>query len=223
MVKVLGIIPARGGSKGIPKKNIYELNTKPLIFWTIQAAQKSKLISQTILSSEDSEIIKVAKSFNCDVPFIRPADLAKDESTSIDVIIHALECMENFDYIVILQCTSPLRSGDDIDGAISLCIDKQVSAVISVTEIRENPYLAYTINAEGQLKKLLTSAATRRQDLPVVYYPNGAVYVFRVKDLLETRSTFPADVLPYYMPRERSIDIDTYEDMALCEYYMKKD
>ena len=138
---ILAIIPARGGSKGIPRKNIKLLAGKPLIAWTIDEAKKSIYIDRLILSSEDEEIIRIAKEWGCEAPFIRPAELAEDNTPGIDVVIHAIDALkEKYDYLVLLQPTSPLRKVEDIDRCIETCIDRNVPACISVSETMNHPY-----------------------------------------------------------------------------------
>jgi CMP-N,N'-diacetyllegionaminic acid synthase len=166
---VLAIIPARGGSKGIPRKNIVSLAGKPLLAWSIEAAKKSKYIDRLILSSEDEEIINIASAWGCDIPFLRPIELARDETPMIEPILHALDTLkDDFFYIVLLQPTSPLRSFTDIDGCIELCHRNQAPACVSITETGKSPYWMYQIDEAGHLLPLLKSRTqfSRRQDVP---------------------------------------------------------
>lgn len=219
--KVLAIIPARGGSKGVPRKNIRLLNGKPLIVWTIEEAQKSKYIDSLVLSSDDEEIMKVAKEYGCAVPFKRPQELAKDETPGIDPVLHAINELPTFDYIVLLQPTSPLRTVEDIDGCIEKCISH--NAVVSIVEAEQNPYWMYTLNDEQQMQSFVPMKDTpvRRQALPKIYGLNGAVYVAKVPWLLETKSFITKETIGYIMPRERSFDIDEELDFLLCEFFLK--
>lgn len=219
--KVLAIIPARGGSKGVPRKNIRLLNGKPLIAWTIEEAQKSKYIDSLVLSSDDEEIMKVAKEYGCAVPFKRPQELAKDETPGIDPVLHAINELPRFDYIVLLQPTSPLRTVEDIDGCIEKCINH--NAVVTIVEAEQNPYWMYTLNDEQQMQSFIPMKDTpvRRQDLPKVYGLNGAVYVAKVRWLLETKSFITKETIGYVMPRERSFDIDEELDFLVCEFLLK--
>ena len=147
---VLAIIPARGGSKGVPLKNIRDVGGKPLIAWTIMEGKKSKYIDRLILSSEDERIINVAKKLGCEVPFTRPSSLAQDETPSIDVIVHAVQTIpEKYDYIVLLQPTSPLRKVTDIDNCIEQCLQKNAKACVSVTEPEKSPFWMYKIDENG--------------------------------------------------------------------------
>jgi len=220
---VLAIIPARGGSKGVPLKNIRDVGGKPLIAWTIMEGKKSKYIDRLILSSEDERIINVAKKLGCEVPFTRPSSLAQDETPSIDVIVHAVQTIpEKYDYIVLLQPTSPLRKVTDIDNCIEQCLQKNAKACVSVTEPEKSPFWMYKINENGYMIPLvnLNKRTTRRQDLPTVYALNGAVYVAQWEWLLEARSFLTSDTIPYFMPRDRSFDIDSEIDLIICDFLL---
>lgn len=213
---VLAIIPARGGSKGVPRKNIRDLAGKPLIAWTIEAARKSVYIDRVILSSDDPEIIDVAKSWGCDVPFIRPAELARDETPGIDPVIHALEKLPGYDYAVLLQPTSPLRITEDIDASIARCEESGAPACVSVTEPAHHPHWMYTLNGTGVLRPLAEERGLRRQDLPPVYALNGATYVAQVPWLVKSRTFLGVETHAYVMPPCRSIDIDTEQDLIVA-------
>lgn len=218
--KVLAIIPARGGSKGIPRKNVRELSGKPLIAWTIEEAKKSKYIDQLILSSEDPEIIEVAKKYGCDVPFIRPEYLAQDTTPGIDPVLHALNKLSDYNYVILLQPTSPLRLTEDIDGCIEKMLEIEAPACVSVTEPDKSPYWMYTIRENDRMQPLIPQKeiTVRRQDLPAVYALNGAVYVAQTDWLLETKSFLTNETTAFIMPKSRSYDIDTEEDWLLCEF-----
>lgn len=213
---VLAIIPARGGSKGVPRKNIRELGGKPLIAWTIEEAKKSKYIDRLILSSEDAEIIAVAKQWGCEVPFVRPQELAHDETPGIGPVIHAIETLkEKYDYIVLLQATSPLRSVEDIDSCLELAIKQDAMSCVSITEPDKSPYWMYKLNNEScTLEPLIKQEIkdSRRQDLPKVYALNGAVYVNKCSWLFMNKKFVTDETIGYIMPKERSIDIDTELD-----------
>lgn len=217
---VLAIIPARGGSKGIPRKNIRMLAGKPLIAWTIEEAKKSKYIDRLILSSEDDEIIKVAKEWGCEVPFVRPAELAQDDTAGIEPVLHALNTLkEKYDYVVLLQPTSPLRSVDDIDGCIETCVSSSAPSCVSVTEVNQHPYLMYKIDKTGSLEPFRDqkNEIHRRQDLPLVYILNGAVYVAESHFLCKNRSFLKPLTKAFVMTRERSLDIDNELDLRFFE------
>jgi N-acylneuraminate cytidylyltransferase len=216
---VLAIIPARGGSKGVPRKNIRELGGKPLIAWTIEEAKKSKYIDRLILSSEDPEIIDVAKSFGCEVPFVRPKELAQDETPGIDPVLHALDMLPGYDLVVLLQPTSPLRSVCDIDGCIEHCVHRAVQSAVSIVEVGETPYWMYKMNSDDTLCRLINGAKyQRRQDIPKVYSVNGAVYVAEYSWLKEKKSFVDEKTVGFVMPNERSYDIDTEFDIQLVKF-----
>lgn len=215
---ILAIIPARGGSKGVLRKNIRELAGKPLIAWTIEEAKKSKYITRLILSSEDEEIINVAKQYGCEVPFVRPMELAQDATPGIDPVLHAIQQCPGYDYVVLLQPTSPLRNVEDIDGCIQLAIEQQSDFCVSVTEPEKSPYWMYTIE-NGHLNPLINQdkVAKIRQDLPKSYALNGAVYVAKVGSLLREKSFLNKKTGAFIMPSIRSFDIDTELDIKICD------
>jgi CMP-N,N'-diacetyllegionaminic acid synthase len=223
--KVLAIIPARGGSKGVPRKNIKKLAGKPLIAWTIEEAKNSKYITKLILSSENEEIIKVAKEYGCEVPFVRPMELAKDDTPGIEPVLHALQQCPDFEYVVLLQPTSPLRTFEDIDGCISFLIENNADFCVSVTESEQSPYWMYTVE-NGKLKPLIdhnhNQVISRRQELPKCYALNGAVYVAKVDSLMREKSFLTPQTMSYVMPTDRSYDIDTLLDFKICEIIMQK-
>lgn len=216
--KILAIIPARGGSKGVPRKNIRPLLGKPLIQWSIEEAQKSQYIDRVILSSEDSEIIQIAREDGCEVPFVRPLELAQDETTGVDVIIHALETLSaKYDYVVVLQPTSPLRTTEDIDAAISQTIMQGAEFCVSVTTPEKHPYWSFLLTETHCLKSVFSDIPSRRQLLPQMVTLNGAIYVANTRAFLEQKTFLTAATLAYLMPKERSFDIDTELDFRLCE------
>jgi CMP-N,N'-diacetyllegionaminic acid synthase len=184
-MKILGIIPARGGSKGVPQKNIKNLNGKPLIWYTHQASKASKLLSRTIVSSEDKNILEVCNSLGMDVPFIRPQSLANDETPTIDVIFHALQKIENsrekYDAVCLLQVTTPFRTPQLIDDAIRQFIKKKPDSLISVKRIptEYSPMWAFKDDGNKLLSPFYNQKflATRRQDLKSAYYRDGSVYI----------------------------------------------
>lgn len=220
---ILAIIPARGGSKGIPRKNIRMLAGKPLIAWTIEEAKKSKYIDRLILSSEDEEIIKVAKEWGCEVPFVRPAELAKDDTPGIEPVLHAISMLPGYDYVVLLQPTSPLRLVDDIDGCIETCLSANAPSCVSVTEVNQHPYLMYKIDKTGYLAPFRDqkNEIHRRQDLPAVYILNGAAYVAASTWVQQSRSFLRPDTKAYVMPKGRSQDIDDSIDLQIAELILK--
>ena len=223
-LRVLGLIPARGGSKGVPRKNVRDAGGKPLIAWTIEAAKASRFLDRVVLSSDNDEIISVAMKFGCDAPFKRPADLATDEADSMSVVRHALSALpEKFDLVVLLQPTSPLRRTDDIDGAISLCIDASSASCVSICEAEKSPYWMFERMDDGALTPLIKRDAfnSRRQDVPPAYALNGAVYVGHTERILAGENFFFGKTVGYCMPKERSFDIDSEFDLKIVDMILK--
>lgn len=215
--KVLGLIPARGGSKGVPRKNVRIAAGKPLIAWTIEAARNSRYLDRVVLSSDDPEIISVAESYGCEAPFVRPATLAEDGTPAMDVILNALEQLPGYDYLALLQPTSPLRTAEDIDAAIEQCVRQGVPVVVSVTEAEQNPAWMFRLDGAARLEPVVPShmQTPRRQDLPPVYVLNGAVYVANVQWLVSNRTFLSEETRGYVMPASRSLDIDTERDLVI--------
>lgn len=210
---VVALIPARGGSKGLPGKNIRPANGRPLIAWSVDAAHAASCVDRVVLSSDDDAIMQAARDAGCDVPFRRPAELATDTATSIDVVLHALDALPAFDLVVLLQPTSPLRTGADIDAACARLVATGAPSCVSVCVVEHSPHWMYRMRDDGVLEPLLeTPPANRRQDLPPVYRLNGAIYVARTDWLRRTRSFVGAGTVAYPMSPERSIDIDTLAD-----------
>ncbi|WP_045212433.1 cytidylyltransferase domain-containing protein [Desulfonatronovibrio magnus] len=222
--KILSVIPARGGSKGVPGKNIRLLAGKPLIAWTIEEAKKSKYIDRLVLSSEDQEIISIAKSFGCDVPFVRPTDLAADETPGVDPIIHALQKLPGYDIVVMLQPTSPLRKVEDIDECLEFFIKQKAFVCVSVSEVKKTPYWMFSMDNNYHIHKLMDNKdiISRRQNLPKAYMPNGALFVAEADYLQQNRSFYTSDTLGYLMPQDRSQDIDSEMDLFCTECFMGK-
>ena len=219
--KVLAVIAARGGSKGLPRKNLHLVRGIPLIAWTIFAAQKATTIDRIILSSDDDEIIRTARLFNCEVPFIRPSFLSSDTAASSDVLIHALQTLdEAFDIVILLQPTSPLRTAADIDGSIEMILKTSAPAVISVCRRQTSPFWLLHLNSEGVISPVFPDCErhNRRQDVPEVFEPNGAIYLVRVESFVKEQTLFPKETRGWIMPPERSIDIDTLEDIEYLDF-----
>tara|TARA_B110001450_G_scaffold21907_1_gene19647 strand:+ start:9860 stop:10555 length:696 start_codon:yes stop_codon:yes gene_type:complete len=217
--KVLAVVPARGGSKGVPRKNVRSFLGKPLIAWTIEEALKSNYIDRLIVTSEDEEIREIANRSGAETPFVRPIELATDTAVGVDVLCHAVESIdENYDYVVLLQPTSPLRESTDIDAAIECCISRAAKSVVSLSEATKSPYWMYQMKEGGELTPFVENAASNRQELPQSYALNGAVYVLEVARLLAKRKILDEQTLGYVMPVERSYDIDTETDFLICEF-----
>lgn len=225
-IRTIGVITARGGSKGIPRKNVKPLAGKPLIAWTIEAAQKSRLLDRLIVSTDDPEIMGVAMAFGAEVPFRRPAELARDESTHLDTVLHSLDWLREHgdvpDYFLTLQPTSPLRIAEDIDAAIDLARASHLPAVISVCESRQHPLWAKQIHADGTMSPYVShKGGLRRQLLLPAFAPNGAIYLNRCDSLIAERQMAPAGTRAYVMPMLRSVDIDTPDDWYLAELLLR--
>jgi CMP-N,N'-diacetyllegionaminic acid synthase len=216
--RVLAVIPARGGSKGVPGKNIRPAGGKPLIAWTIEAAQASRTIDRLVLSSDNAEIIRTAVELGCEAPFVRSAELSEDRAPVIEVVLDALRRCPGFEWMVLLQPTSPLRLAADIDGAVERCVALKAPSCVSVAEARETPYWMYTLDEGARLKPLVEDASHLcRQELPPAYLLNGAVYVARTDWITAGRAFISRETVAYEMPVERSLDIDTETDFALFE------
>jgi CMP-N,N'-diacetyllegionaminic acid synthase len=227
---ILGIIPARGGSKGIPRKNISLMNGKPLIEYTIRAAKKSKFISEVVISTEDPEIANLCSDLGCTVPFLRPAELATDSTRSLPVIQHALKEIEiinnvHYEIIVMLQPTTPLRTHDDIDQGILLLLETNADSVVSVVDVGGyHPFRMKRIMGKNQLINYIDQGfedMRPRQELPPVYIRSGALYITRRHVLLDKNSFIGDDCRAYIMNPERAINIDTPLDLKFAEYLLK--
>lgn len=213
---VLALIAARGGSKGVPGKNILPICGKPLIQWTIDAALASRYIDRLILSSDDDDIIAVAEAGGCEIPFRRDASLAGDTSSSIDVVFDALVRVPGYNIVVLLQPTSPLRIANDIDGSIERLELSGAPACVTVRAAEEHPYWTFFSDGQGCLVHYVkppVGMPMRRQDLPEAWCLNGAVYAARTEWFLKNRSFVSPHTVIYPMPTERSLDIDTPADI----------
>lgn len=222
--KILAIIPARGGSKRLPQKNILDLCGKPLIAWTIEASLKSKFITKTIVTSDDEEILRISKEFGAET-IKRPKELASDTSTTFDTIKHVIQNIKNYDYIVLLQPTSPLRTSNHIDESINLLEVKNADAIISVCQMEHNPLWSNTLNKDQNMKNFLKDEVInkRSQDLETYYRLNGAIYICDTKKLLENNSFFlNENIYAYLMDKNKSIDIDEDIDFITAEVLIRK-
>lgn len=224
-LRVLALITARGGSKGLPGKNIRPAGGKPLLAWTVEAARGSRYCDRVVISTDDEAIAEAALAHGCEVPFMRPAQLATDTSSSMDVVMHALQALPGFDLLLLLQPTSPLRTSADIDAACELLLAQQAPACVSVTPARESPYWMYSVGPDQALKPVveLPAGITRRQDLPLAYSLNGGVYLARTTWLQESRSFVTPQTVALVMPANRSLDIDTLEDFEAFTRAMNKE
>lgn len=224
---VLCIIPVRGGSKGLPGKNSMELCGKPLIAYSIEHAKQSKYIDRVIVSTESRLLADISEKYGAEVPFIRPEELAEDDSNIMDVLLHAIDWMETresyfFDIIILLHATSPLRTVKDIDNCIKLLIDKNADNVLSVTESHRNPYFNMVeVNDFGQVALVKNGNFANRQSAPKVFDMNASIYVWWKDIFKKEKTTFSPKSLIYIMPKERSIDIDDAIDFKIAEILLK--
>lgn len=220
--KVLALIPARGGSKGIKKKNIVDVAGKPLISYSIVAAKGSKYIDAIVVTTDSEEIAEVSKKYGANVPFLRPVEFAGDCSTTLDAVLHALKMLEdqNFEVLVLLQPTSPLRTTEDIDNALQLFFERECKSLASVSEVNDPPILMRYVNEYGEMKKMLNLNSTvRRQDMPITYRINGSIYINLISEISKETS-FNDNSIAYIMEKEHSVDIDEYVDLAVAAYYL---
>jgi len=222
---VLGIIPARGGSKGLPGKNIREMAGKPLIYWTIERALSSTYFDNVIVNTDDGEIAEIAEKYGAEVPFLRPKELADDRTPIIDVINHTVEYYRGlnmyFDFIALLEPTSPLRKPDDIDRAITQLIDREDEAdsIVSVGEVHlEHPSIMKKISA-GQLTPYERDAGivTRRQELDTVFFPYGVIYLTKTEELIAHGTFYLERTIPFFIERWQSYEIDDIYDFVCIE------
>ncbi|MDQ0415657.1 acylneuraminate cytidylyltransferase family protein [Mesobacillus stamsii] len=221
----IGIVPARAGSKGIPNKNIININGKPLIQYTIEEAKTSMYLDEILVSTDSHKIAEISKKCGANVPFLRPVELADDTAKTIDVIIHALEelnCLgKSYDYIVLLQPTQPLRKGWHIDDAIKKIIDDKHDDLVSVSEVSEHPILFRTIDQTGRLHNLLNVESTvRRQEFTKYYKVNGAIYINNIRKL-SSNTSLNDNTLAYIMDKEYDLDIDEPNDIELLKINTK--
>ena len=218
---------ARGGSKSIPHKNLAPLAGKPLIAWTIEAATQCRTPLRVVISTDDEEIARVATRYGVKQPFVRPAKLAQDDTPTMPVVMHALERLKAEggyapDRVLLLQPTSPLRTADDIDGAVALAEEHDANSVVSVSPSSQHPRLMRKVTPQGLLEDFDTGGSTqRRQDLEPAYALNGAIYLTKRSWLAEHESFYADQTYAWVMPPERSIDIDEPWDLHLCELILR--
>ena len=219
----LAIIPARGGSKRLPHKNVLDLNGKPLIAYSIEAGLNSSYIDKVVVTSDDDEILTISKKYGA-VTINRPNELASDIATTFDAIKHAVDNCEKYDYIVLLQPTSPLRNEKHIDEAVELLESKKSNAVVSVCKMDHNPMWSNVLDHSLSMKGFLGDEILnkRGQDLDKYYRLNGAIYICETDKLLKEESFFLKDnIFAYKMNRESSIDIDEEIDFKMAKVFLK--
>ncbi|MDD5006802.1 MAG: acylneuraminate cytidylyltransferase family protein [Syntrophorhabdaceae bacterium] len=224
--RILAVITARGGSKGLPRKNIKPLLGKPLIAWTIEKALASNYLDRIIVSTDDKEIAEIAKNSGAEVPFLRPNELAGDHANSVDVAIHAINFMkdrgEQFDYIALLEPTSPLRKDGDIDRAIETLVDAGDSAdsLVSLGKITlEHPWVAKKIEKHGYMVSFVENAenVVRRQELKDAFFPYGVIYLSSIHSLFHERTFYPKRTIPLFIERWQCYEIDDIYDFIAVE------
>ncbi|NJY63637.1 acylneuraminate cytidylyltransferase family protein [Salinimicrobium sp. CDJ15-81-2] len=227
-MKILGLIPARGGSKGIPGKNIKPLQGKPLLQYTFESARDSKKLSKLILSSDDPEIIAVAERIGLEVPFTRPAALAADDTSSLEVVQHALNFFaqkgENFDAVCLLQPTTPFRRPGLIDEAIGKFISGNFDSLISVRKVPPefSPHWVFEeVNGRLKIATGETEIITRRQELPKAYHRDGAIYLTKTEVLLEQNSLYGRNIGFIDTTGDPYVNIDTQEDWEEAEFLVE--
>ena len=219
----IAIIPARGGSKGIYRKNIKLFYSKPLIYWSIKTAQESKYIDRVIVSTDDEEIADISRSYYAEVPFMRPAELARDNSLGIETVLHALDNLSNIDKVLLLQPTSPLRRTFHINEIFELKSEEKAFSAVSISVAKKNIDLYYSLNSDrrilpfSKVPKLLP-----RQAYLNSYTLNGALYLSDCYSLLHEKSFISSNTVGYIMSDEYSVDIDTQLDWEFAEFLMHK-
>ena len=223
---MLAIIPARGGSKGVPGKNIRHLAGIPLIHWTIKAALASTKITRVIISTDDKNIADICKLYNVEIPFLRPSELAQDDSLAIDNYIYTVERLnkeynaEISEFCVLLP-TVPFRNSEDIDCAIELFWKKEADSVISCTNLQHPAEWIFSVSDDMKIEQNLESTKKKlinRQSIKPQYIPNGAIYIFKYELLKEKYNYYSNNSYAYVMPKERSVDIDTEFDFKFAEF-----
>ena len=223
MKNVLAVIPARGGSKGLKNKNIKIIACKPLISWTIDAALKSKYIDKVIVSTDSKEIEKISKEYGASVPFLRPKELAKDDTSSIDVMLHAIEHFPEYKIVIMLQPTSPLRDCSHIDQAFDFFFKSNMDSCVSVTKDKKTPFWSFSMVNENNLVSLFPDKEmpSRRQEIISTYHLNGAIYISSILNLKEKKSFITKKTFGYEMSEEVSIDIDDINEFNVASRLLK--
>jgi CMP-N,N'-diacetyllegionaminic acid synthase len=228
--KILAIIPARGGSKGLPGKNIRPLLGKPLIAWTIEQAQHSKYIDEIFLSTDSADIAKISEDFGVKTPFLRPKDLSTDIASSMDVVSHVITHYEThellFDFIILLEPTSPLRKENDIDCAIELLLkNESADGITSLGEIHmEHPMIVKKTNSLGKIVPYIENVKkiSQRQQADKAYFPYGVIYMIKTKVFKHKRSFYTNNIIPYFIERWQNYEVDDIYDMIAIEAILIK-
>jgi len=228
--KILALIPARGGSEGLLRKNIRDLLGKPLIGWTIEQLNCSRYPDRVVVSTDDEEIAEVSKRYGAEVPFIRPKELATSESPTVDTVFHSLDYFEDkgevFDYVALVEPTSPLRKKEDIDSAIEKLIDNEdfADGLVSVGRVTlEHPIIVKRIDDNGYLRSFYQTeqAVTQRQQLDEAFFPYGVIYISKVKALRQHGSFYQPRTLPYFIERWQNYEVDDMYDLLCVEALLR--
>ncbi len=230
-MRVFFVIAARGGSKGVPKKNLVMLGGVPLVAYKIITANKCRFDNRIIVSTDDNDIAAVARTYGAEVPFMRPDYLATDEASSIDVVLHAMEWLEKndespFDYICLLEPSSPFLSGDDLNKAIEIMIEKDADTLLGIRAVDTNRIFINELDSRGGLSKFYYALreldSVRRQDQCEEYTLNGCIYLAKYSYFKEHKSFHSINSIPFIMAREYSIEIDTYDDLEYARYLIER-
>ena len=220
----LAVIAARGGSKGLPNKHLLEIEGRPVIAWSVEAAMAARKPTQVVVSTDCADIAAAARAAGGDTPFLRPPDLAGDDTPVEEVVLHAVDALGGgFDAVILLQATSPLRRSEDIDGAIALYAESAAETCIAVAPLAKPLEWIFTLDAGGRVAPVAPrpTMRQRRQDATRAYAPNGAVYISSCEGLRRRRSFYGDDVVAYVMPPERSVDIDVAADLDMARRYAR--
>jgi CMP-N,N'-diacetyllegionaminic acid synthase len=227
-LSIVGIITARGGSKGIPGKNLIPIRGRPLISYTIEAALDSKVLDRVIVTTDDEKIAEVSRQFGAETPFVRPEHLSGDWAPSYPVVVHALQWMaenEGYfpDYMMLMQPTSPLRIAEDIRNAVALAQEKDADGVISVYEPKQHPHWMFELEEDGRFVDFdpHSRELSRRQSLSPQYMLNGSIYLIKRSVIMKQDNFYTAQTYALVMPRERSFDIDSLHDVRVVEMTME--
>jgi CMP-N,N'-diacetyllegionaminic acid synthase len=220
MTRTLAIIPARGGSKGVPRKNVRMIAGKPLIAWTIEGALAARGVDRVIVSTEDQEIAEVSRTWGADVPFIRPAELARDDTAGIMPVLQAIEAVPGYDRLLLLQPTSPLRGPIEIEALLAFADAGHHESVVSVTETHHSPYWCFERDAESRLLRLFDKEVARRQDQPELVSLNGAMYLAGCEPCAQRKALIGPDTRAFLMGEAESVDIDTPFDWMIAEFLL---
>ena len=222
-MSLLAVITARGGSKGVPRKNIKNFAGKPLIAWAIEEAKKSKYIDRLIVSTEDEEIRYVSQQFGADVPFLRPKELAEDHSESVAVLLHAIQMFPEYEWVMQLQPTSPFRSVIDIDSSFEFATKHKFESVIPITKSTKSIYWHFRKQEDGRIERVIDGKfSTNRQEVEETYTACGTVFLFKTKWLIKNKRYITEDTVGFEIPQERALEIDNVNDWQYAEFLFEK-